>query len=65
MIAKTYRVKNRIEFEKDLHKVMINLKTIYIVKDFSYDKNNKEFVYTIEANDNFHNELSKLGYTSS
>jgi hypothetical protein len=65
MIAKTYRVKNKIEFEKDLHKVMFNLKTPYIVKAFSYDKNKKEFVFTIEANDNFHNELSNLGYTSS
>jgi hypothetical protein len=65
MIAKTYRVKNKIEFEKVLHKTMLNLKTPYIVKDFSYNKNNKEFVFTIEANDNFHNELSNLGYISS
>lgn len=63
MTLKTYKVDNRMEFFKDLDIIRHKLKENVVIKSFRYDNVNKVFLIGVDVSDNFHNELSKLGYS--
>jgi hypothetical protein len=64
MTLKTYTFKGLPILSRDLFIIANKLKEPYEIINIRYDNNLKTLVVDIEASDNFHNELSKLGYTS-
>jgi len=58
MVQKEYRVKVRSEFNRALMLTQKELKESFIIVGISLDANTKEFVFRVEASDNFHNKLS-------
>jgi hypothetical protein len=58
MTQKEYRVKVRSELYRALIKTSRELKETFRIVDISFDETTKEFVYTIEATDGFHNKLA-------
>jgi len=64
MTLKTYIFKGLPILSRDLFTINDKLREPYKIVSIRYDNNLKTLVVDIEASDNFHNELSKLGYTS-
>jgi len=58
MVQKEYRVKVRSEFNRALILTQKELKEPFKIVKFGFDNNTKEFVYIVEASDNFHNKLA-------
>jgi hypothetical protein len=58
MTQKEYRVKVRSELYRALIKTSRELKETFRIVNISFDENNKEFIYSIEASNNFHNKLA-------
>jgi hypothetical protein len=58
MVLKEYRVETRNEFYRALRKTCNELKEPFRIVKLSFDNNTKEFVFSIEASDNYHNKLS-------
>jgi len=58
MTLKDYRVIVRSELYRALRQTCNELKEPFSIVNFSFDSNTKEFVFSVEASDNFHNKLS-------
>jgi hypothetical protein len=58
MTQKEYKTKVRPEFEKALFKTSRELKESFRIVKFSFDTNTNEFIFIIDASDNFHNKLA-------
>jgi hypothetical protein len=58
MVQKEYKVKERFEFYRTLRLTHNELKEPFKIVKFTLDSNTKEFVFSVEASDNFHSKLS-------
>jgi hypothetical protein len=58
MVQKEYRVQVRSEFYRALMLTQKELKEHFIILGITLDGNTKEFVFRVEASNNFHNKLS-------
>lgn len=58
MVQKEYKVRGRNEFYIALRLTSNELKEPFKIVKFGFDNNTKEFVYIVEASDNFHNKLA-------
>jgi hypothetical protein len=64
MTIKKYKVDNLIFFRRDIRILASQLKEIAKINKITYDNKNFCYVIELDASEKFHNELSKLGYTT-
>jgi hypothetical protein len=64
MIVKKYKVYNLVVFNKDIRILASQLREEVRINKITFDNKNLCYVIELDASNKFHNELSKLGYTT-